>query len=270
MRNLTKSLTLGLGLLMATSSAHAQWSQYHELSTSYSSKTPTGGTEKKSNLGSSLLNQIIYKSGENWSHSAYIATDFTYISDGESGFDQDHDKIRFQSVRKNITLIDGWESNYRIRWQVPTGDLHKQGGFGKLQTRLGFSKTFGKFSFSWMPSLEFALVDSGYEKYVAPGGAPAGNALVNWTLELSPSYEIAKGWDFGWYNAVYQTYSGGAPGADGAFGDVSWYMEPSISLPIPAPVDFSFSVSHSAKFNEDFKFFTMEKASFNLYISKAF
>jgi len=95
-------------------------------------------------------------------------------------------------------------------------------------------------------------VDSGYQKLTTPGGTQKGNTLFSWGLELNPSYEIAKGWTVGGYTALSQKYTGGAPGKDGALGDVSLYLEPDITLPIVAWLDTSLSVNTSTTLNGDF------------------
>lgn len=239
----------------------------------FGGSTTLGTSFNPADAGHSLTGYnslVLTYATDNWSHATILYTPLQYISGGEFDFDQSHGFLRIQSVRKNLELIDDWSSNLRLRWQLPTAGLAKQGGFGELQSRLTFSNSWDGFSLSIQPSVTLALVDSAYQKYVSEGGTRAGNTLFKWGLETTPAIDLAKGVNFSIYTSLSQSYKGGAPnGGEGSFGDIGLYYEPGISLPIPGPFSWSTSFSYFTSFNEDFSIFDLDALDYNLYISYA-
>lgn len=269
MRNITTKLTI-LAFALAAFGAEAKFNHSHELYNSFSFSTPAGEDSKKTNYGATLINTVSYRSSENWTHAAILSTGFSVISAGESNFDQNHKYIRIQSIRSNFTVLDGWKSKLRFRWQPLTGNAAVQGGFGTLNNRLSFSRSFGDLSLSWNNIIQIGLVDSGYQKFTSPGGTQSGNTLVTWGIELTPSYSFSDDWTPYWYNGFYQSYKGGAPGAEGAMGDISWDWEIGVGLPLGLPVSIGVYTGYGTTFNDSFKFYDVEGAYYGMVLSRAF
>jgi len=266
MRNMIKTLAIGLGLL-ATTAANAQIAYYVEASNSFTPRDAGNG------FGTGIYASGTYKFSDTLKGSVEYAQDLTYMDAGKSALGQSHSFIRVPVTRSGLNWIGGdWKTSFTTRWTVPTnGAAQQAGGWGSILLRPAFSLEGKIWSVLLRPQVSVALVDRAYQKYVAPGETAAGNTLVSWAFEFIPAYKVSDKMSLTLSSSVSQAYKGGAPGADGAFGTAKLAYEVIADIPLTTgPLSYAVSVSSESLFNKDFSIFDTEKSAYTFYVMASF
>jgi hypothetical protein len=266
MRNMIKSLTLGLGLLTATA-ANAQLAYYVELGNSFSPR------KVGNDIGTGIYASGTYKFSDTLKGSVEYSQDLTYMAKGESSLDQSHGYIRVPVTRSGLNWLGGdWKTSFTTRWTVPTNSAAQQaGGWGSILLRPAFSLEGKIWSVLLRPQVGFGLIDGAYQKYVVPGETPAGNTLVSWAFEFIPAYKISDKMSLTLSSSVSQAYKGGAPGKDGGFATAKLGYEIIADIPVTTgPVSYAVSVANETLFDKNFNIFNTQKSSYTFYVMASF
>jgi hypothetical protein len=271
MRNALKMKTLALGLLallamFGASSAQAQMSYYLELSTGWN---PNKGGD---DLEAGLFAAGSYKFSDDWSAALESSTDFPLVTKGNFDVKVSHGFLRVPVIRKNLNWIPGWKTSLTGRWALPTNSkAHQAGGWGSFMLRPAFSKDWKPVNLTIRPSVNVALTDRSYEKYVLPGKAPKGVALFSWLLEVYPQITLSEGLDFQIYTGISQAYVGGSPTNKAKFDVVNFSYELSLTNPwVIGGCDSRIGLENKTTFDKNFNIFDSKKAVVNFYISRSF
>jgi hypothetical protein len=137
--------------------------------------------------------------------------------------------------------------------------------------RPAFSKDWKPVNLTIRPSVNVALTDRSYEKYVLPGKAPKGVALFSWLLEVYPQITLSEGLDFQIYTGTSQAYVGGSPTNKAKFDVVNFSYELSLTNPwVIGGCDSRIGLENKTTFNKNFNIFDSKTAVVNFYISRSF